>query len=194
MAIHIPSIPTAFESHPCWEQIPEGLAGEAPAQTDLFIDPLSDRVLNSAPKLLFPTTGDFLLEAEVSVEFASKFDAGVLLLWQDAANWAKLCYEFTPQGQPMVVSVVTRGTSDDSNGVIRLPHTVWLRVGRRGPGCVFHYSEDGHWWHMVRAFRLNEGPLQAGFLVQSPTGQGCRAEFRRIRFREVTLGALRSGE
>lgn len=179
---------------PAWTTTAEGLAGIAQPSTDLFNDPLSDRVLASAPKLLFPTAGDFLLEAEVHVEFASKFDAGVLLLWQDATHWAKLCYEFTPHGKPMVVSVVTRGASDDCNGVTRETHHVHLRVGRRGPGCVFHYSEDGAYWQMVRAFRLSEGPMQAGFLVQSPTGAGCRAEFRRIRFRSVTLGALRSGE
>lgn len=194
MAITIPSIPVPLDLTPPWQFDGITLTGTAPAVSDLFIDPLSDRVLDSAPKLLFPTQGDFLLEAEVEVGFVSTFDAGVLLLWQDERNWAKLCYEFTPQGQPMVVSVVTREVSDDCNSVIRQPHTVHLRVGRRGPGCVFHYSGDGAYWHMVRAFRLGEGPLQAGFLVQSPRGEGSRAAFRHIRYRQHTLAALRSGE
>lgn len=194
--MHIDTIPAALETAApdAWTSMDEGLDGQAPPHTDLFTDPLSDRKLNSAPMLLFPTSGDFLLEAEVTVEFASKFDAGVLLLWQDADYWAKLCYEYSPQGQPMVVSVVTRGASDDCNSIAMTEHRIHLRVGRRGPGCVFHYSTDGSYWHMVRAFRLREGPMQAGFLVQSPTGDGCRVQFRKIRFRPDTLPALRSGE
>ncbi|MBS1829691.1 MAG: DUF1349 domain-containing protein [Acidobacteria bacterium] len=194
--MQIETIPVGLEtaSPEAWTIRDGVLTGQAPEQTDLFTDPLSDRKLNSAPRLLFPTSGDFLLEAEVTVEFASQFDAGVLLLWQDADHWAKLCYEYSPQGQPMVVSVVTRGASDDCNSVAMTEHRIHLRVGRRGPGCVFHYSTDGSYWHMVRAFRLQEGPMQAGFLVQSPTGDGCLVRFRKIRFRPVTLAALRSGE
>ena len=194
--MQIETIPAALAtaSPEAWSVVDGGLTGQALERTDLFTDPLSDRKLNSAPMLLFPTTGDFLLEAEVSVEFASTFDAGVLLLWQDADHWAKLCYEYSPQGQPMVVSVVTRGASDDCNSVAMTEHRIHLRVGRRGPGCVFHYSTDGSYWHMVRAFRLREGSMQAGFLVQSPTGNGCRVQFRKIRFRPDTLPALRSGE
>jgi regulation of enolase protein 1 (concanavalin A-like superfamily) len=194
--MHIETIPALLEtaSPEAWSVTDRGLTGVAPARTDLFTDPLSDRKLHGAPKLLFPTSGDFLLEAEVEVEFASTFDAGVLLLWQDGDHWAKLCYEYSPQGQPMVVSVVTRGASDDCNSIAMTERRIHLRVGRRGPGCVFHYSTDGSYWHMVRAFRLLEGPMQAGFLVQAPTGGGCRVEFRKIRFRADTLPALRSGE
>jgi uncharacterized protein len=186
--------PVETDSAGAWTVKEDGLAGRAPGRTDLFTDPLSDRKLCSAPMALFETRGDFLLEAEVEVEFAATFDAGVLLLWQDGDHWAKLCFEYSPQGQPMVVSVVTRGSSDDCNSVAREGNRIWLRVGRRGPGCVFHYSTDGTYWHMVRAFRLLEGPMRAGFLVQSPTGDGCAATFRGVRYREVTLAALRSGE
>ncbi|MFN7932931.1 MAG: DUF1349 domain-containing protein [Bryobacteraceae bacterium] len=194
--MQIETIPSALETAApdAWTVVDGELTGVAPARTDLFTDPLSERKLTSAPMLLFSTSGDFLLEAEVAVEFAATFDAGVLLLWQDSDYWAKLCYEYSPKREPMVVSVVTRGASDDCNSVAMTEHRVYLRVGRRGPGCVFHYSTDGSYWHMVRAFRLREGPMQAGFLVQSPTGDGCRVRFRKIRFRPDTLPALRSGE
>lgn len=193
--MNVPNIPSALDTSlpQAWSVTESALTGRAPAHTDLFTDPLSDRKLTSAPMLLFATTEDFLLEAEVEVGFGATFDAGVLLLWQDADHWAKLCYEYSPQSQPMVVSVVTRGTSDDCNSVVMTDHRVYLRVGRRGPGCVFHYSADGIYWNMVRAFRLNEGPMHAGFLVQSPTGDGCTVTFRHIRYRQETLAALRSG-
>ncbi|MBL8176865.1 MAG: DUF1349 domain-containing protein [Bryobacterales bacterium] len=193
--MNVPGIPAPLKTAAphAWTVTGNGLDGRAPAQTDLFTDPLSDRKLQSAPMALFATEGDFLLEAEVEAGFAATFDAGVLLLWQDEDHWAKLCYEYSPQARPMVVSVVTCGASDDCNSVARAEPRIWLRVGRKGPGCVFHYSDDGKYWHMVRAFRLRPGPMQAGLLVQSPTGEGCSVRFRSIRYRQETLAALRTG-
>jgi regulation of enolase protein 1 (concanavalin A-like superfamily) len=176
-----------------WQLTGESVAGRAGALTDLFTDPFGSRKVSNAPALLFPVSGDFLLEAAVQVEFTFTFDAGVLLLWQDEDHWAKLCFEFSPKGQAMVVSVVTRDVSDDCNSVSIGGDRVHLRIGRRGLGCVFHYSEDGKYWHMVRAFRLADKPMKAGFLVQSPKGEGSRAEFRAIRYREETLADIRSG-
>jgi uncharacterized protein len=177
-----------------WAVTGQGIAGHAPPRTDLFIDPFGTKRLNNAPMLLFPASGDFVLQAEVTVEFASTFDAGVLLFWQDEENWAKLCFEFSPQRKPMIVSVVTRGTSDDANSTTIDGDTIYLRVAHRGVGSVFHYSTDGAWWHLVRAFRLPDQPVSAGFLVQSPTGNGCRAEFTRIAYRADTISDIRSGE
>jgi uncharacterized protein len=191
----IPAIQTALETAwpDNWEAAGEGLNGKAGAATDLFVDPLGGGRVENAPALLFPVSGDFVLEAEVTVKFASTFDAGVLLLWQDKDHWAKLCFEFSPQARPTVVSVVTRGYSDDCNSVSIGGERVHLRVASRGAGCVFHYSEDGSYWHLVRVFRLGEKPMKAGFLVQSPKGEGIRAEFRGIRHRQETLGDIRSG-
>jgi len=192
----IANIDTPLEtaSPESWEATAEGLAGHAGPTTDLFTDPMGRKRIENAPMLLFPVAGDFMLHAEVNVDFASTFDAGVLLLWQDPDHWAKLCFEFSPQAKPMVVSVVTREFSDDCNSVAIDSRRVHLRIARRGAGCAFHYSEDGSYWHMVRAFRLVDKPLKAGFLVQSPRGQGCRVEFRQIRFLKQTLADIRSGE
>lgn len=149
----------------------------------------------NAPMELFDAgAGDFLLSAEVEVEFRSTFDAGVLVLWSDETHWAKLCFEYSPQGEAMVVSVVTNGISDDANGPVPAGPRVHLRVGRRGRTGVMHYSEDGAWWRLVRVFRLPDGPLKAGFEVQSPTGEGVVARFGKIAFRRVTLQDPRNGE
>ena len=64
----------------------------------------------------------------MSVDFAATFDAGVLLLWVDERHWGKLCFEFSPAGEAMVVSVVTRGVSDDANAFMVTGRSVWLRV------------------------------------------------------------------
>ncbi|MGD0274229.1 MAG: DUF1349 domain-containing protein [Gaiellaceae bacterium] len=167
--------------------------GTGPA-TDLFADPARAEPLANAPALVGAARGDFLLSARVRVEFASTFDAGVLLLHRDERNWAKLCFELSPQGEPTVVSVVTRGVSDDCNSFAVKGAEVWLRIARLGDCFAFHASTDAVFWRLVRYFALEgEGEVSIGFLVQSPTGEGCRARFDEIGYAERRLVDLRSG-
>ena len=169
------------------------LAGES---TDLFSDPGGSAPKDNAPVALFaPPDENFLLSAKVTVQFASTFDAGVLQVRERDDLWAKLCFEYSPQGQPMIVSVVTRGTSDDCNSVPIAGQTVYLRMARNVQTFAFHYSLDGRYWHMVRYFTLGWlGALRVGFSSQSPTGQQCRAVFSEISYRAGTLADNRSGE
>ena len=92
-----------------------GVLIEAGAQSDLFASPDDLEPSLNAPRLIGVPDSRFQLSALVEVEFASTFDAGVLLIWAHDRSWAKLCLEYSPAGQPMVVSVVTRGVSDDAN-------------------------------------------------------------------------------
>lgn len=50
---------------------------------------------------------------------------------------------------------------------------------------------------MVRYFQLaaapEDAPVQVGFLVQSPTGQGCHVSFDDLRFTQQPLTGLRDG-
>nr|WP_241732488.1 DUF1349 domain-containing protein [Galbitalea soli] len=115
-----------------------------------------------------------MLSARVTVDFAGTFDAGVLCLWESEECWAKLCFEYSPRGQPMVVSVVTRGHSDDANAIAIDSPRVWLRVARICVAYAFHYSTDGVYWHFVRLFRLgDDGRARLGMLAQAPVGEGC---------------------
>jgi uncharacterized protein len=162
--------------------------------TDMFINPMGTRTTLNAPKSVFGISGDFQLSARVRVGFASDFDAGVLIVYQDQENWAKLCFEYSPQHQPMIVSVVTRGSSDDANSAIIEDDQVYLRISGLGNVFVFHYSKDGQYWHFVRYFKLDSGQkTKVGFSVQSPTGHGCEAEFKEISFRQKKLVNLRDG-
>lgn len=169
---------------------------EAGPRTDLFVDPKGgEAVLNAARLIGQPIEGDFTLSAMVTVGFAASFDAGVLLIHGGDGSWAKLCFEYSPQGQPMVVSVVTRGVSDDANSMPIEAKTVWLRVARIGPAYAFHASTDGTTWQFVRHFALEtEAAPQVGFLAQSPSGDGCTVTFEDIRFEQRRLADLRSGE
>lgn len=167
--------------------------------TDLFTDPggaSGAATMNNSPRLLFhPPAGDFILSARIAVEFAAKFDAGVLVLYANEKRWAKLCFEFSPQGQPMVVSVLNRDVSDDCNSTAVNGNQTYLRIARIGNAFAFHTSQDGQMWNFVRYFTFDQADnLAAGFSAQSPTGEGCSATFEEIRYEARTLGDLRSGE
>jgi regulation of enolase protein 1 (concanavalin A-like superfamily) len=177
------------------------VAATAAPHSDIFIDPgagstlNAESMLNAATLLGVPPTGDFQLSARVTVDFASTFDAGVLLLWIDERRWAKLCFEYSPAGEPMVVSVVNRGVADDANAFIVDGRAVWLRVSRIDHAFAYHASPDGTTWRMIRFFTIGDPSSHAsiGFEAQSPTGDGCAVTFDDIRFTRERLGDLRDG-
>jgi regulation of enolase protein 1 (concanavalin A-like superfamily) len=171
----------------------------AAANTDMFIDPAATDLedLPDAGRFAgLPPAGDFTLAAQVSVNFASMYDAGVLLLHARERHWAKLCFEYSPQRQPTAVTVVTRGTSDDCNSFDVDGNTLWLRITRTGAAWAFHASADGTWWQLLRYFSLTGDAadlVRVGFMAQSPAGEGCAATFDHITFRPGAPSNLRDG-
>jgi uncharacterized protein len=121
------------------------------------------------------------------------FDAGVLLVYAAERQWAKLCFEYSPQHRPTAVTVVTRQTSDDCNSFEVDGNTLWLRITRIGAAWAFHASTDGAWWRLLRYFTLDKDLARVGFLAQSPAGEGCAAAFDHITFRPGAPGDLRDG-
>lgn len=179
-----------------------GVVARAPARTDFYINPGGDdagdaeSMLNAATLLGTPPAGDFQLSARVTVDFAAQYDAGVLMVWRDASHWAKFCFEFSPDAEPMVVSVVTRDVSDDANAFVVREYSIWLRVARLGRAYAFHASTDAVRWQLIRVFTFDDdrvGDHQVGFEAQSPTGDGCTVTFDDIRFTSERLGDLRDG-
>jgi len=177
------------------------VVGVAPAHTDFYINPGgadsadAESILNAATLLGVPPEGDFQFSARVSVDFQSQYDAGVLFLWLDEQNWAKFCFEYSPAAEPMVVSVVTRGLSDDANAFVVSGRSVWLRVSRVDRVYAYHASTDAKTWQLVRVFSLGDALTdhRIGFEAQSPTGDGCTVTFDDIRFTRDRLPDLRDG-
>src|SRR4029078_11301729 len=98
--------PAAFEQDDDWLRIAAG------PRTDWFGDPSARNApVTNGPALVGRAKGDYTLSARVTVDFAATFDAGTLMLFADERRWAKLCFELSPDRQPMVVSVVTRDAS-----------------------------------------------------------------------------------
>ncbi|MCU1515532.1 MAG: hypothetical protein JWQ75_253 [Pseudarthrobacter sp.] len=166
----------------------------AAAGVDWTNDSLGGEQQHRASALAFTAPAAFSLSARILVVSPrTTFDAGVLALWADSDHWAKLCFEYSPQGDAMVVSVVTNTYSDDSNGPVVTAPWTYLRVSRIGAAWAFHSSGDGHYWSFVRLFRLDtDKPIQAGFMAQA-MGESCVARFDRIQLTEQTPGNLRDG-
>jgi regulation of enolase protein 1 (concanavalin A-like superfamily) len=203
--LNVPELPFPLVPSPSGGWRRDGLTGaviaDAGPQTDLYLNPggtgSSDAasLLNAATLLGTPPECDFQFRARVTVGFEAMYDAGVLLLWADERNWGKLCFEYSPAGDPMIVSVVTRGVSDDANAFTIAGRSVWLRVSRIDQVYAYHASTDGTTWQLVRVFSIGETVAghRIGFEAQSPTGDGCTVTFEDICFVAERLGDLRDG-
>ncbi|GAA2139642.1 DUF1349 domain-containing protein [Glycomyces algeriensis] len=202
MTVNIPALPfpLAWEGAvepPKWRVTDAGLEATATGGTDWYVyapAPATHAPANGARLLGVPPEGDWQFSARITVGFNGKYDAGTLFLLADDTHWSKLCFEYSPDEQGMVVSVVTRGVSDDANAWNVDGDSVWMRVSRIGEGFAFHASSDGQRWEFVRCFGFGvDAPIKAGFGVQAPEGQGCEVQFTDITFKPETLQDLRNG-
>ncbi len=194
--IDLPGFPERFTANGDWEFREGVLQGRAAARTDHFLHPTGEEgLLNSATLLTEVPAGDFVFSTQVEVDFEAPFDAGTLFLHFDDAHWAKLCFEATPEVRPSVVSVVTRGLSDDANAFYPESNRLHLRISRIGQAYVFHASPGGAEWNFVRYFHLGpEGKSpRVGFGAQSPAGEGCSVRFTGMRLEQRTLAEMRDG-
>lgn len=157
----------------------------APANTDLFISPDGGYATDKSPRLVFRPDSDFILSARITPNFQSKWDAGVLLIFNDSKHFAKFCFESDFTGQPRVVSVVCNEVADDCNSMIVAKEYVYYRIigSARGNTFGLYYSENGKTWFPIRGFKLDKTDnLQIGFSAQSPTGKACSVDFSEINF------------
>lgn len=171
----IPSVPYSVQA-----VTPPGaatMAGQdvmltATTGTDLFTSPEGASAVDNAPRLLFQPVGDFILAAQVSGAFSTSYDGGALIVYADKATWGKLLFEEIPAGGTAISTTVTKGTGDDALHQLIGAQSVHLKITRTGAQYVFHTSEDGVAWRMVRAFTLpgTASPL-IGLSAQSPLGK-----------------------
>ena len=162
----------------------------------LFVDPQGASRADSAPMALFKPSEHFLFSSKVKVDFGAVFDAGVLVIYADSTQWAKFCFEYSPDLENMVVSVCNNRVSDDNNHIVTESDEIYMRIAGLGGGAyAFHYSTDGRFWHMARYFYLDPAyDYRIGFLSQSPRGESFTTVFSEIKYTETKLPDVRSGE
>lgn len=196
--VTVPGIPLPLN----WENTPKSfritgksLVIESGAKTDMFRDPNVTYNTDNAPKLMFTPADDFVLIASIHHSFASKWDGGAIVLKKDSLNWVKFCYEKDYTGARRVVSVVTKDISDDCNSVSFSSDQVFFKLAKAGNVITLYCSEDGKQWLLVRHMQMNvAGPVQVGFLAQSPTGENCVVTFGDIAYKAVKISDPYTGE
>jgi uncharacterized protein len=178
-----------------WAPLPGGgIRVHTPAKADYFRDPSGGNVNDSAPFLSMAVTGDFVAQAHIRPTFASTYDSGVIMARHDAENWAKVCFEKTDFGTTAAVSVVTRGLSDDANGVDVTVDHLWLQMARAANVFALHYSYDGTQWRMVRLFNLAvPAAIRVGIVAQSPVGPGATIDFLSFSLEQRPVKNIRAG-
>ena len=178
-----------------WEPLPEGgMRVVVPGQVDYFQDPGGAMTKDDAPYLSMPVSGDFVAQAHVRPNWGTVWDAAAVMVRQDAHHWAKLCFESTDIGSKAVVSVVTRGTSDDANGADLTVEDVWLQVCRVGNLFGLHYALDGKSWRMVRVCGLDVAQeVRVGLVAQCPAGPGVAIDWLSFSLEPRTVANIRAG-
>jgi hypothetical protein len=137
--------------------------------TNLILSPSRAYNVMNAPLVLADAQGDFTLVAKVSAQLAGVYDSGALVVYSDEKNWAKVCFENSPQHEATIISVVTREWSDDVNHETLASPFVYLAIARKGNEFSFHFSRDGRDWRLVRHFDMPIGSrTQVGFTAQTP--------------------------
>jgi hypothetical protein len=177
--------PLTWQHAPAQWKIDGGktLSITGPKETNWFADPFGGAQSDNSPRLLFKPAEDFVLSAKVTTDFRSQWDAGVLAMYVNDTLWAKLCFEMTIEKHPAIVSVVTRGISDDNNSIAIHGNTVYLKIAKFGQAIFFYASEDGEHWSIIRTFTLGKNQdLRVGFSSQSPVGDGCTTTFSEIQY------------
>jgi len=167
----------------------------AEAQTDFFIDTSAGIAKNNAPFACTEVSGDFVISACIEPDFRTVYDAGGIFVYENDTRWIKHEFEMTDLGYQSIVSVITDGASDDSNGEkMEGVQKVYLQVVRKGDYWALHHSLDGKEWKMARYFRMEmPGTLKVGFEAQSPVGGGTTVRFSDIISRPGSVVHMRKG-
>lgn len=92
-----------------------------------------------------------------------------------------------------IVSVVTKGTSDEANGVIlNKEKQVWLATVRKNNIYSMHWSKDGKSYRMARLASMPEADIvKIGIEAQSPVGNVAVHKIIYFGLEERTVGNLR---
>ena len=167
-------------------------AGE---KTDLFRDPSQTYNVSNAPQLLFKADENFVFTAAVEHPFTTKWDAGGLVLSADSLNWVKFGFEKDYTGAHRIVSVVTKGLSDDANGLEIDGTQTWLRIAKAGNAVMLYQSNNGKKWFLIRHifFEAKKG-ANIGFIAQSPEGKSNTVKFSDIKYESRKIADPYSGE
>lgn len=174
----------------------EGVFIEASEGTDFFNNPENLERVGSAPFLYSEVSGDFVAIAQVKPNFEATWNACALMVYIDQDNWIKFAFENSDATGPGIVTVVTRGVSDDANGAVLEEHQeVWLKLIRKGNLYAMHWSTDGTHYKMARLSAMpDQMKVKIGMEAQCPSEGPASHAFLFFSLEQKTIGDLRKGE
>ncbi len=163
---------------------------------DFFNNPEDHSITSSAPFLYQDVQGDFIAKALVRPDFSSLWNAIALMVHIDNNNWIKFAFENSDATGKSIVTVVTKGISDDANGVILSnQNEVWLKLVRKDNIYSMHWSADGENFKMARLSAMPKvNSVKVGIEVQSPVGESATHEIDFFAITKTTVKDLRKGE
>ncbi|MBT8321593.1 MAG: DUF1349 domain-containing protein [Eudoraea sp.] len=175
---------------------PEGLSIETSQGTDFFNNPENGEKVATAPYLYQELAGDFVAIAKVKPNFQATWNACSLLAYIDENNWIKFAFENSDATGPSIVSVVTRGVSDDANGVVLASYSqVWLKFIRKGNLYAMHWSTDGINYKMSRLSAMpDHKKVRIGMEAQCPSEGPAIHSFLSFSLERNSIEDLRKGE
>ena len=164
--------------------------------TDFFNNPADSTITSTAPLLYKSISGDFVAKALVQPDFSSMWNATALMVHINNENWIKFAFENSDATGPTIVSVVTKGVSDDANGVILMDQDqVWLKLVRKGNTYSMLWSSDEKAYKMARLTTLPVvDSVKIGIEMQCPVGESATHEIIYFGIEERTVQDLRKGK
>lgn len=166
---------------------------------DFFCDPSGKSPVRTAPLLLTPVdnTKPFTLTAKVKPHFTRDglYNAAALYIYANPHLWQKLAYEQDEQRQHRIVSVRTRGRSDDCNHDVVRQQYVYLRIHSDTKSVALYYSLDKREWDLVRLHQ-NEYPAKVyvGISNQCPADTASYSHFEELALGAEPIADLRLGK
>lgn len=164
--------------------------------TDFFNNPENGDKTATAPLLFRDIQGDFIARALVRPDFSSLWNAVAIMVHIDNNNWIKFAFENSDATGNSIVTVVTKDTSDDANGVILSDQNeVWLKLIRKGDIYSMLWSLDDSDYKMARLTALPAvDSLKIGIEAQCPVGESATHEILFFGLEKKTVEDLRKGE
>ena len=164
--------------------------------SDYFNNPEDSTITATAPFLFRQVRGDFVAKALVRPDFSSVWNAASLMVHIDSTHWIKFAFENSDATGPSIVSVVTKGVSDDANGVILADHLeIWLKLIRKGNSYSMLWSVNNEYYTMARLSTMpSVDAVKIGVELQSPVGASATHAVRYFGLEHRTVEDLRKGE
>lgn len=162
--------------------------------TDFFNNPEDRSVVGSAPLLYKEVEGDFVAKALVQPDFSAQWNAVSMMVYLDSLHWIKFAFENSDATGPSIVTVVTKETSDDANGVVlNNEKMIWLAIARNDHIYSMHWSFDGENFKMARLTAMKDQPtVKIGLEMQSPVGDHATHLIHYFEIEEKTVNNLRN--